>query len=171
MAQTWLMLKMLYCGEEADCSRLGLIPTTLPPSHIPPLPSHCTVHTTVHLSTVLSCVCFGAVRVVIISVYKYYIYMCVCVCCVCVLLLCVCVCVCVFSRHQSRWRRHVLAVPVWSLDWSCNHSETALPQPVHYMQCVMYHTHYACDAVYPHVFCQSLVTRTMRMKWKRETLP
>ena len=46
----------------------------------------------------------------------------------------------------------MLAVPVWSLDWSCNHSETALPQPVHYMQCVMYHTHYACDVVYPHVF-------------------
>jgi hypothetical protein len=39
VAQSWLMLKLLYCGEDTECSRLGLIPTSLTSSRIPTLPS------------------------------------------------------------------------------------------------------------------------------------
>jgi WD40 repeat protein len=34
VAQSWLMLKLLYCGEDTECSRLGLIPTSLTSSRI-----------------------------------------------------------------------------------------------------------------------------------------
>ena len=49
VAQTWLMLKLLYCGEDPECSRLGLISTTLPASQLPQSipPSHSTVGSTV----------------------------------------------------------------------------------------------------------------------------
>lgn len=33
VAQSWLILKLLYCGSEADCSRIGLIQTKLPSRH------------------------------------------------------------------------------------------------------------------------------------------
>ena len=33
VSQTWLILKLLYCGGNSDCSRLGLIQTNIPPRH------------------------------------------------------------------------------------------------------------------------------------------
>jgi len=34
VAQTWLILKLLYCGTDTECSRLGLIQIKMPSRHL-----------------------------------------------------------------------------------------------------------------------------------------
>ena len=33
VAQTWLILKLLYCGNDIECSRLGLVQIKMPSRH------------------------------------------------------------------------------------------------------------------------------------------
>lgn len=53
VSQTWLILKLLYCGGNSDCSRLGLIQTNV---HVPPRYSAGS-----RLSTTQVCVCIDFV--------------------------------------------------------------------------------------------------------------
>ena len=155
------MLKLLYCGEDTECSRLGLIPTSLTSSRIPTLPSStvCThlslpyppplyVHTSPY--TVYT------IQWPLIALYSIvHTYIMVRVCSTVLSLWCVCtyhthICIetsnfscvyaCVCSRHVSQWRRLVSVVPVRSPVCSCSHPETALLPLVYWTTVVsIYH--------------------------------